>query len=277
MDDVGIVRVVEWRLRLPMGEADARLRAACEAMGLSPEGPPGAISGRAKRSIMKNRWAADVSIEISPSPQGSVATTTVDMLGDKHYAVMDELAEQVGDDVFDDQGLAAAIGRLGKASRLFGRKEVRHVRNILRATEDVLELGQGQYGAKMGIVVMTTERLFFFEKSMMGSEQLEEFPLTSISSLSVNKKMTGEELHIFASGNQAQIGSMMHGQADAMVRALHSAKTAAASDNRAASSASASASRDPLERLEQLASLRDKGILTDDEFAAKKADILESM
>lgn len=274
---MGIVRVVEWRLRLPQDEADDRLRAACVTMGLSPEGSPGAIRGRAKRSLMKNRWAADLSIDIAPAPPGSVATVRVDMLGDKHYAVLDELAQAVGDDAFDDQGLSAAVERLGKAARIFGRKEVRHLRNILRATEDVFELGQGQYGPKQGVVVLTSERLFFFEKSMMGSESLEEFPLASISSLSVNKKMTGEELKIFASGNQAQISSMMHGQADAMVRAFHAAKTAVSSNRGATTPPDAPAPTDPVEQLERLAALRDKGILTDDEFAAKKADILRSM
>ena len=48
-------------------------------------------------------------------------------------------------------------------------------------------------------------------------------------------------------------------------------------DASCSSRSSGSREADALERLEHLASLRDKGILTDDEFAAKKADILESM
>ncbi len=51
----------------------------------------------------------------------------------------------------DDQGVAGAVERLGKSSRLFGRNEVRHLRNILRASETVLELGQGQYENKHGL------------------------------------------------------------------------------------------------------------------------------
>lgn len=136
--------------------------------------------------------------------------------------------------MFDDRGVAAAVERLGKARRMFGRKEVRHLRNLLRATERVLELGQGQYDEKNGLVVLTNERLFFFEKSL-GSETVEEFPLTVINSLSVSKKMTGETLKIYASGNQAEIGSMWHGQADTLARAFNAATQAtAAPDPRAA-------------------------------------------
>jgi hypothetical protein len=36
------------------------------------------------------------------------------------------------------------------------------------------ELGQGVYDNKQGLVVLTTERMFFFEKSM-GSQTVEEF------------------------------------------------------------------------------------------------------
>ena len=59
------------------------------------------------------------------------------------------------------------------------------------ASETVLELGQGVYDNKQALVVLTNERLFFFEKSL-GSKTVEEFPLTVINSLSVTKKITGE-------------------------------------------------------------------------------------
>lgn len=220
--------------------------------------------------MLKNRWAADLSVRVTRSESGSAALCQVDMAGTKHFDLLSDLAEAVGDDAFDDQGLADAIARLGKASRLFGRKEVRHLHHLLRANETVLELGQGQYGSKQGLVVLTTERLFFFEKSL-GSETVEEFPLAVISSLSVGKKMTGETLAIFTSGNSAEIKSMMHGQADALVRAYITAKQRSSATPQIAASSPAA---DPLAQLEKLGHLRDTGLLTEDEFAAKKAELL---
>jgi hypothetical protein len=105
------------------------------------------------------------------------------MAGNKHFDLLDELADAVGADVLDDQGLDKAVGRLSKASRLFGRKEIRHVRYLLRADELVEELGQGQYTGKQGLVVLTNSRLFFLEKSL-GSETVEAFPIAAISSMS---------------------------------------------------------------------------------------------
>ena len=273
---MGIVRTVEWKLLCSPEEADQRVRKAFEQLDLDPTGPVGEITGRAKRSLRKNRWAADVSVGITPLMSGSMAVCRVDMAaGNKHFAVLADIAELVGDDAFDDRGVSPAIERLGKASRLFGRKEVRHLRNILRASEDVLELGQGQYENKAGLVVLTTERLFFFEKSL-GSETVEEFPLVVINSLSVNKKMTGETLKIYSSGNASEIKSMMHGQADALVRAYNSAKQSAArsADNPAPVGQSAD---DPFAQLERLGELRERGLISDDEFEAKKADLLRRM
>ena len=113
---MGIVRTVEWRLVCSPEEADQRIRSAFEQLDLSPEGPPGHIAGRAKRSMMKNRWAADLSVDVTPMPPGSMALCKVDMLGNKHFAVLSEVAEAVGDEAFDDRGVSAAVVRLGKAS-----------------------------------------------------------------------------------------------------------------------------------------------------------------
>lgn len=273
---VGIVRTVEWKLVTSPEHTDHRIREAFDQLELEPEGPPGQITGRAKRSFRKNRWAADVSATVSPFSSGSMVLFRVDMAGNKHFALLSELAEAVGDDAFDDQGVAGAVERLGKSSRLFGRKEVRHLHNILRASEAVLELGQGQYENKQGLVVLTNERLFFFEKSL-GSETVEEFPLAVINSLSINKKMTGETLKIFASGNQSEIKSMMHGQGDALVRAYNTAKHAPPAQASPTAPPMASASDDLFAQIERLGELRDKGLLSDEEFETKKAEILGRM
>lgn len=103
---------------------------------------------------------------------------------------------------------------------------------------------------------------------------MEEFGLGSISSLSVSKKLTGETLQVHASGNAAEIKSMMHGQADAVSRAFRSLRQANLSGGGGVTGSSAN---DPIEQLERLASLRDKGILSDDEFETKKAELLNRM
>jgi hypothetical protein len=195
------------------------------------------------------------------------------MLGNKHYALLSEIMEGAGDELFDDRGAQEAIDRLGKVGRVFGRKEVRHLHHLLRGTEHVLVLGQGQYEKKQGLVVLTDQRLFFFEKSVLGQETVEEFSLKSISSMETGKKMTGERLVVHVSGNRSEIKGMLHGQADEISREFHKLQSEHA--QQAAPVATTVAADDPLAQLERLATLREKGILSEEEFEQKKTELME--
>ena len=270
-----IARTIEWQLTCSPEDADSRFRKALHALEMNPEGPSGQVHGKSKRALMKNRWSAEVSVQISSDGRGgSHVRCRVEMpAGTKHFEVSDDIAAGVGEDVFDDRGLPQAVARLGKAGRFFGRKEVGHLRNLLRFDERVAELGQGQYGGKQGLVVLTDQRLFFFEKSL-GSETVEEFALSAISSFSVGKKMTGETLQIHASGTKAEIKSMGHGQGDAVASAFRELKNAATHKQ---SQTHNGGGIDPMAQLERLSSLRDKGIVSADEFELKKAELLQRM
>ena len=138
----------------------------------------------------------------------------------------------------------------------------------------MLELGQGQYDNKQGLVVLTNERMFFFEKSL-GSETIEEFPLAVINSLSINKKMTGETLKIFSSGNQSEIKSMMHGQGEGAHPGLP-AQPNRLRQPRLLWRAHIGCSG-PFAQIERLGELRGKGLLSEAEFEAKKAEVLGRM
>jgi hypothetical protein len=272
---MGIVRTVEWRLTSPPDEAERRLREVLANMGMSPEGEPGHIKAKSGRSVLKNRWAAEVGIEFESINGATVAVAKVDMLGNKHYTLLDEIAEGAGDDLFDDRGAADAIDRLGKMGRVFGRREVRHLQHVLHGTERVIVLGQGQYERKQGLVALTSERLLFFEKGMLGQETIEEFSLKSISSLETGKKMTGERLVVHVSGNSSEIKGMSHGQADEIVRQFRRLKAEQDAPASAAPPAPAQAGDDPFAQLEKLARMRDQGIITPEEFDQKKAELMD--
>jgi hypothetical protein len=240
------------------------------SVGIDPEGPVGTIEAKSKRSLRRNRWAAEVSAQIAPHPNGSAVRWQVDMVGTKHFEILDEIADHLPDGLLDDRGIEAAVERLG-LHRVFGRKEIRHLHNMLTADEAVLVLGQGQYGNKQGILVLTTSRLFFFEKSLLTTESVDEFPLSSISSLSVHKSRGGETLVVHSSGNNVEIRHMRPGNADAIARALRELR-----DRTSESPSQAMPGGPPnvLEQIEQLAGLRDKGIISAEDFEQKKTELL---
>jgi hypothetical protein len=270
---VGIVRTVEWTLLVPPAEAATRIRAGLEKCGIEAESEGLTISGKSARALLKNRWAAEVRFELESTSGGSIAVARVDMNGNKHYELLGEIAEAIGDDCFDDRGAAEAIERLGKMGRVFGRKEVRHLRNILRGTERVVVLGQGQYGNKQGLIALTTERLVFFEKSLLGQETVEEFSLRSITSLETGKKMTGEKLVITVAGNRSEITHLFHGHADEIVRQYRRLTAEPAAPT--AATPTAGPSDDPIAQIQRLAALRDQGIISEADFEQKKAELMQ--
>lgn len=148
---MGIERTVEWPLNCGPEDADIRVRAGMQSLDMAPTGPPGQISGSTKRALMKNRWASEVTVQVRPVGSGSEVLCRIDQVGSKHFEIAAELAEAIGEDLFDDRGAGEAIERMHKAGRVFGRKELRHLRNLLRSTERVAALGQGQYDGKQGL------------------------------------------------------------------------------------------------------------------------------
>lgn len=276
--DMGILRSTEWRSSRAPQETDAALRAAMAELSMEVAGPVGAIEAVSKRSLMKNRWAAKISAQLTPRGAGTCVRWKVDALGDKHFDILDDIAAKLPVGVLDDQGIAAAVADLG-LHRIFGRKEIRHLHNVLHVDEDVVALGTGQYGAKLGIVALTSDRLFFFEKSLLSLESLDEFPLASVASLTVQKSRTGETLTVHSSGNTVEIRNMGHGHADAVVRGLREARAAARpaappAPATAAAPAPATAADDPVAQIERLAGLRDRGLISEAEYEQKKADLL---
>ena len=78
---------------------------------MNPEGTPGQIAAKSGRSLRKNRWTAEINVELEPLNGGTLAVTRVDMLGNKHYSLLSEIVESAGDDLFEDQGITDAVER----------------------------------------------------------------------------------------------------------------------------------------------------------------------
>jgi len=269
---MAIARTVDWRLTIPPEEAQRLLAFAFDKLDLNSEVSPGQVIGHSKARLLKNRWAADVTANIKPHQTGSLVELRIEMpAGTKHYGVADDIAKEVGDDAFDDRGLNGAVDRLSKISKVNGWLEFRYVRHYLTATESVREIGQGVWGKRQGIVVLTDERLFFFDKHLIGAT-VEEFSLDAITSVVANKKLSGENLLITVAGNATVISRMMHGQGDAIARVFREVKANFRVKQNAPTVIHQTSSK--AEELAKFAALRDQGILNEDEFAAMKAQIL---
>jgi len=202
------------------------------------------------RAIRKNRWAATITGAVSPSDTGTDIEWTVDGLGNKHYEHLVTIAEGLPEGSLYDHGIPNAVSEV--ALKIFGRKEIRHLANVLDRNEAVHAIGVGKLENKMGIVALTDRRLLFLDKSI-GSEDIVDFSLNSIGALSLAKKMGGETLTVAHSGTSAVITGMGHGQGDSITRKFRELK------DRPAHTAQASpVQADPITQIERLAALRDR-------------------
>jgi PH (Pleckstrin Homology) domain-containing protein/putative oligomerization/nucleic acid binding protein len=158
--------------------------------------------------------------------------------------------------------------------RLGVRRELRKLTELLGEGEEVLNLARGQYDGKTGLLFVTDRRVVFTEQGMMRS-RLEDFPYERISSVQTETGAVFGKVTIFASGNKAKIERVAPKERvpeiGDYVRTRLESKAATSEP---ASAAAAPAGGDVMDQLERLGKLRDAGVISEDEFTSKKAELL---
>lgn len=164
---------------------------------------------------------------------------------------------------------------LDGVSRFLGRREIKELPDILWEDENVERLLQGIYESNNGILVATNKRVIFVDKSLLGSLRVEDFPYDKISSIQYKVGVMFGKMTIFSSGNKAVISQVDKKLARVFgdyVRAKITSKTEHSS---VPNSESKSQDNDVISKLERLADLKEKGILSEEEFIAQKKKILK--
>ena len=163
------------------------------------------------------------------------------------------------------------ISNIEDASRLLGHKEIKELPNILWEDEKVEKLVQGYYAGATGILVATNKRLVFVDKGLIYGLKVEDFPYDKISSIQYKTGMLLGELTIYASGNRADIKNVEK----KLVRNFAEFVRAKTTENKEKNTVK---SEEPVpdiaDQIKKLADLKEQGILTEEEFSAKKKKIL---
>lgn len=162
-----------------------------------------------------------------------------------------------------------------------GGREIKKLATHLWEGESVRNMTTGQYGKGIGLLVLTDRRLLFILEGVM-SQQTEDFPLDKISSVQWNAGFATGTVIVFASGNKAEIKSVQKEDGKEitdLIRARLSGGPSAIAGPAQQQEAPPASSVEPdlFEHIRKLGQLHDAGILTDEEFATKKAEILARM
>lgn len=125
----------------------------------------------------------------------------------------------------------------------------------------------GSDNIEAGIFLVTEKRCVLYGKKWMGFD-MESFPLSKISAIEMSKGLLGKSITFKMSGNDAKVKMINQGNPDELVKYVrdHMGETVVAP-----------VAGDIPAQIQKLASLKDAGILTEEEFTTKKAELLAKM
>jgi len=127
----------------------------------------------------------------------------------------------------------------------------------------------GMNAVRNGVLLATDRRVVMFGKRRGGFE-LESFPYEHISSFEQGRTLMGSTIRMFASGNTVEVKYVNDRRAMAELVSVVKSRMGGTG----ASVPPAPGQPDLLEAIRKLGELRDAGLLTEDEFQAKKAQLL---
>lgn len=172
-----------------------------------------------------------------------------------------------------EPGTIDALAKAKLAHRMGVRRELRELPGILLTGEQVVNMAAGQYEGRQGLVVVTEQRVIFFEAGMARSRQ-EDFHYSRISSVQTKTSMMLGSLIVTVSGSRAEITHIgpkeRVGEIAAYVREHIGGGAAPAT-------APTPATTPPQERMRRLQAMRDEGMLSAEEFEAKRIAILDEL
>lgn len=156
---------------------------------------------------------------------------------------------------------------------------------LLKSAQEHLDPGEqplavvlGAYETKLvnadtvrnGIFIATENRVVFYAKKMFGYD-MEVFPYSNISSVEISKGMTGHTINLFTSGNKVSMKWINYGDVAKFVEIVNGAIH---KKNTHSQVAATNSNDDVVEQIAKFAALKDQGILTEEEFTAKKKQLL---
>lgn len=172
------------------------------------------------------------------------------------------------------QEINEQIKNLDGFSRFFGKMEIKELPKILWEDEKIEKLVQGTYDKDMGILVATNKRLIFINKGIF-KLKVEDFPYDKISSIQYEMKLLFGEITIYTSGNRAEIEQIQKDHVRSFCEYVRARITSITEHKSSKPETIYKSSHDDIiEKLERLATLKEQGILTEEEFVEQKKRIL---
>lgn len=164
------------------------------------------------------------------------------------------------------------------------KKNLRLVKEHLNEGETIQASVYGEYEKevmgnevpKSGILVATEKRVVFFGKRMFGHD-MESFLFSNISSIENSKGFMGHSVTIHASGNKVNMKWINSGDVNQFAKYVNDKLNSANESSPDRSDKQTGEEEDIPTQIQKLSDLKEKGILTEEEFETKKSELLKKM
>lgn len=167
------------------------------------------------------------------------------------------------------------IKRLGQVDTFGTKKEIKHLPEVLSPDETVLALTSGLMDGNTWLIVCTERRVIFLDKGLLYGLKQRETPLEKINSIEQKTGMLLGSIGIWDGAARMEIRNVMKQTVGPFVQAVNRAREAVRQHTHFNGPRPTPVPNvDVASQLERLAELRERGILTDAEFAAQKAKLL---
>ena len=125
-----------------------------------------------------------------------------------------------------------------------------------------------------GLLLITSKRVMFYAKKIFGRFSQLVFPYDQISSVRCHKGMIGDELHLQVASGDVVIHAIPKGDGDI---AAQNIRDLVATMKAQPALAVAAPQIDIADQIEKLGKLKEKGLITEEEFERKKNELLKRL
>jgi hypothetical protein len=163
-----------------------------------------------------------------------------------------EIAEKLGDDQF------------------FTKKELNYLPEVLRPNEDILAFSSGLMDGNTWLITLTDKRIIFLDKGMIWGLEQTSIDLEKINSISGKTGLIFGDILIEDGAKERKITNVWK----KTVKPFTNMVQDAIQNNRKSNYQIHIKEEDPYSKLEKIAILKEKGIITEEEFNIEKQKIL---
>lgn len=160
------------------------------------------------------------------------------------------------------------------------KKEFRYLPNVIYDNEEIKYITSGFLDGNTWMIACTNKRIVALDKGMVYGMQQKEIPLDKVSSVGFKKKLMFAEVEVITSSTKINISNIFKDQVEYFVKEINSAidnlKNSGKNQvfNQPAPKSDKEDLNEVIQLLEKLAGLKEKGIITEEEFQAKKKQVL---